>query len=164
MGGQQRAGDVLRDMLALHRQKHVLMEELSGITVDGAGLDVTDQTEKLLPFLEVRQACMDRVDAIDAEIVQHQKRFFELRDREYGAGSLPGFIENTLEEVREQQQAVRRLVERIQELDRQQKSALELQFSKLKKMREELRVSRQTVNAYRKKPSLPESVFIDKKK
>ncbi|MHB8916626.1 MAG: hypothetical protein ACYC4H_01250 [Desulfocucumaceae bacterium] len=150
-------------MKELYNRKLELLEKMLEATSVRVGLCETHRSEDILLLTEARQAIMEKVDVLDADIKEFTLMFFKLKD-EAGPGDYSKELAGAWEEVRERRQAGLMLVEKMQELDRQQKPRLELELSSLKKKQEGLRVSRQTVSAYSRKTSLLESFFIDKKK
>lgn len=163
MGGREQIENVLGNLKGLYGRKIELLEKMYESTSVRTGLCEVTHYDDIILLTGARQAMMDKVDLLDAEIKEFTLMFFKLKD-EAGPGDYSEELEDAWDEVRERRQTGQLLVEKIQELDRQQKPRLEQELVRLEKKQEELRVSRQTAIAYHKKPTLPESVFIDKKK
>lgn len=138
--------ELLRELLDLYRQKQGLLAEMSRVTTQMSSLSEAEETDIILELLQERQGYMDSIDTIDAEIRKHSRAYDKMPD--------------IIEEHRLQCQE---LVGGIQEMDRQQRQKLVRHFNVVEMSLERVKTSRQTINAYHKRPSKPISVFIDKK-
>ncbi|MCL6477624.1 MAG: hypothetical protein K6T65_04335 [Peptococcaceae bacterium] len=155
---------LLRDLLDLYRRKNGLLAEMREATTARCSLDEADQAGEILKLFEARQGLMERIDVLDTEIKELNRRLQQLTEEEGRPGASPGDLAGVWEKVREQQEAGRQIVREMQELDRQQEPRLEMQYARIKELRKKTRACRNTINAYRKSPDLTESVFIDKRK
>lgn len=143
-GGE--AEESLGELLELYRRKHFFLAEMFGITTQMNNLGEAEEVGKILALLEVRQGYIDKIDIIDAEISEHSREYKKVSDI-----------------IAEQRLLCLKLVEEMQELDRQQQQRLARQFKGIKKLQEKIKIGRKTLNAYGKGPFQPASLFIDKK-
>lgn len=163
MSAQRQAEAILNKLFQLNLHKFSLLEEMFKVTFERNGLDEAEQAEEILAFFEVRQALMEKVDIIDAEIKELNRRYANLREEDNQPYTPSEPIASLWNKIVEQIGPCLKLVEGIQELDERQKPRLEKQLTDMKKFYERIKVGRQTLSAYRNKTSFPESVFIDKK-
>lgn len=138
--------DLLRKVFELYRRKHGLLAEMLRFTTQMTNLSEAEEIEKILALLQVRQGYIDSINIIDSEISEHSREYKKM----------PDIIE-------EQRLLCLKLVEEMQELDWQQQQRLAQHFGTMKKLQEKIRMGRQTINAYHKRPSETASVFIDQK-
>lgn len=147
-------------VIELYGKKINLLTNMKRLTSERAVLNEAERPEEILALIEARQGCFEKVDGIDKEIDQINRRI-----NESAPGGFPeDFIVKAGETIRVQRQKCLQLIAEIQELDRIQKPKLEIQLNRFKELREKLSVSRRKVGAYRKNASLQGSIFIDKRK
>lgn len=147
-------------VIELYGKKIDLLADMKRLTSERAVLNEAEQPEEILALIEERQACIEKIDVIDAEIERISRGI-----NAPAQGILPeDFIVRAGETIRVQRQKCIHLIKDIQELDRLQKPKFELQLRMIKELREKLTVSRRTAGAYRKNAPLSGSVFIDKRK
>ncbi len=154
---------LLRRLEELYGKKHALLAKMLELTSARAGLDEADLAEEILDLVEARQAGMEEVDAVDAEIM----KIDNLLSRTEGEGCPDKPAGERLavrEAVGDLRQQCLRLVEEMQEMDRLQMPKLQSQLAKLGELREKLGTGRRTLNAYRAGVSDPGGVFVDKKR
>lgn len=143
--GGGKGEDALRDLLELHRQKHVLLAEMLRVTTQMIGLNEVDQAAEIVALLQERQGYIDRIDVVDAQISKHSG------------------VYDKMPEIGEQRLLCLKLVGEIQGLDRLQQQKMARHFEAIKKLQGKIKAGRQTINAYHKRPSETASVFIDQK-
>ncbi|MFZ5644553.1 MAG: hypothetical protein ACOY46_13270 [Bacillota bacterium] len=151
---------LLKDLMEIHGHKHELFGEMLGITLSIQKLTMPDQLEEMIELLEARQVCIEKIDIIEKEIIRISHRIF---DKEKSGKNL-SFCENELELIEELKRQEIQLVKQMLELDEMQKDNLELGLNNLKNQIERIRARWKTFNAYRGKPALSQSVFLDEKK
>ncbi|MCL6611794.1 MAG: hypothetical protein K6T66_09685 [Peptococcaceae bacterium] len=159
MGLNGREEARLRELLDLYRRKDELLAEMLGLTRARTGLDEADRAEEILDLVESRQVFMEQVDGIDAEI----RKFDGLLNRlEGGPGEPDGVCAALREEIGELRGRCLQAVKEMQELDRQQLPSLESRLSRIGEMREQVKLSRRALSAYRFGGSGREGVFVDR--
>lgn len=150
----------LQKLIQLNHQKYALLEEMLRITSRRNSLSEVDQPEEILGLIEERQIYIEKIDVIDIDIQKH----VNLVKVESDSNNLPAHLTNLWEEHREQRRSHLQLLDQMRELDRQQKSRLELQILDLKQQHKKVRAGRNTISAYRNRSTFLEGVFIDGKK
>lgn len=163
MGLQTQIKIMLQRLLELYCQKHTLLMEMLRATSERSRMNEAERSEEILKLIETRQVCIEKIDALDTEIQQFTMRFTQLVGGEAGLSRLPDNLAGTWGKIKEQRHSSLQLVAQMQEMDREQKPKLVQQLLELKKQRENLKTSRQTISAYNNKRSTFEGVFIDKK-
>ncbi|MCL6479771.1 MAG: hypothetical protein K6T65_15455 [Peptococcaceae bacterium] len=163
MGLNSREETWLRDLLALYRRKNELLAEMLKLTSARAGLDEAERPEEILELVEARQVYMKQVDDIDAEIMKLDG-LLSMMEGEGGPGEPAGECAVLREQIGELRCRCVQMVKEMQDLDRLQMPRLVSQLSRFREMREKVKLSRRTLNAYRAGLPSREGVFVDKMK
>ncbi|HBV96596.1 MAG: hypothetical protein JL50_16555 [Peptococcaceae bacterium BICA1-7] len=152
------AEKLLEKLYHLHRCKYAVLKDMQEATSESI-FNPIGEIEKILKSIEIRQGCIDKIDVLDVEIYEINEKTlsnFTNEDRQKFAGKIQKIDDIKKEQVN--------LIEQMIKQDREYNEVLGQSFKELKGMRDKVRIGRQTMGAYLKKHSLPDSIFVDEKK
>lgn len=161
MGGDT-AKEMSGQIIEMTRQKKQLFEGLLRLSQEQSGVLAPEQSGELLDLIDKKQGLIDQVNEIDRQAAELEVEFLSLvRPSSVGGSEEPAGHREALALLRGEMIT---LVERIRQVEEENRRKAAAEHKKVKKEIQSLRARKSSALAYRGSAGQHGGYFLDKKK
>lgn len=151
---------MLKKAYDLKRQKIKILEEIYKITVEQSQLLTPEKSDDILSVIERKQEHINNFNEINTELLPLEKKILNCNERS-GGEEANKIFEEKLEGIRILGERAALLAKKIQVLEKQNLQKISVEFQRLKKDIELLKIKKGTIKAYHSEVVQQDGYFID---